>query len=35
MCPSCHGDQITEYSYDGGTTVMGYECRDCETTWSP
>ncbi len=32
-CPNCHGNDMTEYSYDGGKTVTGYECRDCEQTW--
>lgn len=32
-CPNCHGSEVTEYSYDGGETVTGYECRDCEHIW--
>ncbi len=32
-CSGCGSDDITEYSYDGGKTVTGYECRDCESTW--
>lgn len=32
-CPECGSDDLTEYSYDGGKTVTGYECRDCGYNW--
>lgn len=32
-CEECGGRDLTEYSYDGGATVTGYECRDCGTNW--
>jgi DNA-directed RNA polymerase subunit RPC12/RpoP len=33
-CSTCGSTDITAYSYDGGKTTTGYECRDCGTTWS-
>lgn len=32
-CSDCGNADITEYSYDGGKTITGYECRDCGTNW--
>lgn len=32
-CSACGSTDITAYSYDGGKTTTGYECRDCGTTW--
>lgn len=32
-CTECGSNDITEYSYDGGRTVTGYECRDCGHNW--
>ena len=32
-CSECGSDDVTEYSFDGGKTITGYECRDCGHNW--